>query len=156
MHMGLINNGVRLKRLKSAVAAGTTDIKSDGVDISNVDVVTFLILFGTITNSGSGNSIKLQQSVDDVDGDYQDVLGSRVVVADADDNKVLRIEVVRPRSASGKWMRVYLDLSDANVVLDGILAELSMPRTMPAANQTTECANSGRIMISPALGTATP
>lgn len=154
MHMGLINNGVRLKRLKNAVAAGQTDIKSDGVDVSNVDVVTFLVLLGTVTDSGSGNSIKLQQSVDDVDGDYNDILGSKTVIVDADDNKVLRIEVVRPKQSSGKWMRVYVDLSTANLVLDGILVELSCTRTAPAANDTTESANSGKIMISPALGTA--
>ena len=135
-------------RVSNAVAAGTTDINSTGIDMQNFEGVAFEVLFGAIT-AGAVTSIKLQQSDDDGSSDaYSDLEGSAVTVADDDDNQVFIAEVYRPRK---RWVRAVVDRATQNAVVDGIVARQYSPRQLPVSQPPT---TTQEVNISPAEGTA--
>lgn len=139
-----------LLRPSNAVAAGTTAINGDGVDLANYEGVKFYFLFGTITATAV-TSCKAQQSSDDDDADaYADIEGSAVDVADDDDNQVVVIDVKRPRE---RYVRPVVSRGTANAVLDGIIAVRYGPRSVPTSEDAAVVVARNQV-ISPAEGTA--
>jgi len=146
--LSLLKNAA-FERIMNAVAAGQTDQTSSRVDMSNHEVATFVVAFGTIT-SGAVTSIKLQASSDDGSSDaYSDLEGTSVTVTDADSNKIFIVEVVRPEKRD---LKLIVDRGTQNAVIDGVWVVKTHPRVRPVTQGAT--VGGGESHVSPAEGTA--
>lgn len=144
-----LSKATKAIRVLNAVAAGTTDQTSAGVDMANFESVTFIALFGTLTAT-QVTKLTAQQSDDDGVGDaYSDLEGSSTgPLADGDSNKMLVLEITKPRK---RWVRVTVDRGTANAVIDGVTAIQSHPRTQPSLVHSTVSAR--KLVVSPPEGT---
>lgn len=145
-----IKNNV-VKRVMNAVAAGTTDQTSSAVDTQGFNTCTFIVLLGTLT-TGAVTGAKVQQSSDDGASDtYADLEGTAKAIADSDDNKMLVIEVTKPRE---RYLKCVVTRSTQNAVIDGVLAILSNkgPGKLPVTEDATVAGS--ELHVSPAEGTA--
>ena len=131
----------------TAGAAGTTAIKSTAVDMSDYETVLFAIPFGTIT-AGAVTSIKAQQSVDTVDGNFVDLAGSSVTVLDTNDDTTFYVEVIKPAK---RYVRVQVLRATQNAVVGNIIALQADGRVKAAVQDTT--ITSGKVLLSPDEGT---
>lgn len=132
MNHGLsLAKNAAIDRVSNAVAAGTTDVNSTGVDMQGFEAVTFAVAFGTIT-SNAVTSIQIDHSDDD--STYVAVAGSKVTVADTASNKVAITEAVRPEK---RYVRCTVDRGTANAVIDGIFAMRTRSRVAPITQGTT-------------------
>ena len=130
------------------MAAGTTVLTpASGIDMQGFETVVFLVSFGAITASAV-TSIEVHQSADD--STYNALLGSNVVVADDDDNKVFYIEVNKPVD---RYLKLIVNRATQNAVLDGIVAIQGGPRVAPVTHDSTTIGG-GEFNVSPAEGTA--
>lgn len=140
----------KILRVLNAVAAGTTDQTSSAVDTAGWDSCEFVALFGTLTAT-QVTKLKAQQSSDDgVADDYTDLLGSLTpAMADADSNKMIRLEIVRPRK---RYLKCVVDRGTANAVIDGVIAILRRADKLPITQHSTVSQNEAH--NAPAEGTA--
>ena len=145
-----LNQATKIKRVMNAVAAGTTDQNGSSVDMANWEGVMFVATLGTLT-AGQVTRMKAQQSSDDGAGDaFADLLGTQTpAMADADDDKVIVLDIYRPRE---RYVRPVLERGTANAVIDGIIAIQYGPRKKPTTHDTTVQASESH--ASPAEGTA--
>ena len=118
-------------RLSNAVAAGTTTVEATAVNMVGFESVEFEVHFGTIT-AGAVTTVKLQQSTDNVT--FADLAGSEVTVADTDDNKIVRVEIVKPQE---QYVRPVVVRSTQNAVIDTITARQYNARVEPVTHGAT-------------------
>lgn len=148
--MGEFIHDHKVVRAKNAVAVGTTDVESDGVNCAGFGEVTFLVLFGTLTDGTI--SIHLEQSSDDGDADaYADLAGSDVELALTDDNKCAAVTAKMPVEAYVRCV-VERDGGSTGAVVDGIIAILGNPVSKPVAQDTDHVA-ADEFHFRPAPGT---
>lgn len=139
----------KIERVMNAVAAGQTTQTSSAVDMADYEGCLFIALLGACDGT-SVPSLKAQQSSDDGSTDsYADLLGTSVAGTDADDNKMLILDVYRPRE---RYLKALVTRATADVVIDGVLAIKYGPRKTPIT-QGSDVANS-ELHVSPAEGTA--
>ena len=140
--------GLRFTRAKTAQAAGTADVESDVIDMANFDSVIFGVLHGTITDGTP--DVKVQQGDESDLSDAADLEGTRVAVADDDDDSITLVEVRRP---SKRYVRCVVDRDGATgSVVDAIIAVQGFPRELPVTQDAT--VSGAEIHSSPAEGTA--
>lgn len=132
--------------ISNAVAAATTDIDADSVDMRNFESVMFIVTFGTITATAV-TSIKAQQSSDN--SSFVDLAGTAQTVADDDDNLAFIIDIVKPAE---RYVKPYVDRGTANAVIESIIAIQYGPRKAPVTNGAT--IGGSETHVSPAEGTA--
>lgn len=143
-------NDVKIQRVMNGVVAGTSDQTSSAVDTQGFTGCCFVASFGALTAS-QVTQIKVQQSDDDGASDaYSDLEGSLVgPLADADGNKQLVVDIVRPQK---RYLKLVVDRGTANAVIDGVVAYLygakSLPVTQPSSVMAAET------KVSPSEGTA--
>ena len=144
-------------RVMNAVAAGTTDQTSASVNMGSAGGsggftrVVFTALFGALT-ANQVTSMRGQGSLDDgvVDA-FSDLEGTLVgPLLDADGNKMLILEINRPRDEH-KYIRVIIDRATANAVIDGVIAEQSNSRITPVTQSTSVM--HAKTVAAPAEGT---
>ena len=136
-------------RVSNAVAAGQTTIDCDIVDLQGFDAYEYQVLFGTISAGGTPG-IKLQQGELVGGGDLADISGSAKLVAETDDNKVLRSLVLDPRE---RYSRAQVTRAGgANSVVDGVLCHLYKARSIPITQSSTVAATERT--VGPVEGTA--
>jgi hypothetical protein len=147
--MNLISN-VKLTQASTltAGAAGVTAIKSTAIDMANYETVLFVIPFGTIT-AGAVTSVKAQQSVDTVDGNFVDLAGSAVTVLDSNDDGCIYLEITKPQK---RYVRVQVLRATQNAVVGTIIAIQGEGRVKPSVQDTTIVG--GELWASPEEGTA--
>ena len=134
-------------RVENAVAAGTTSVESDGVDINGFESIVFIVALGAIT-TGAATSVKLQQSTDN--SSFADLEGTSITVADDDDNQIALLEIHRPRE---RYVRAVVSRATQNAVVDGIFAiKHNGTRYAPITQGATVVA--AEVHASPAEGTA--
>ncbi|MCC6699106.1 MAG: hypothetical protein IT365_26010, partial [Candidatus Hydrogenedentes bacterium] len=92
--MNLAKN-VKVTRVSNAEAAAQTAINSTGVDMTGFDGVMFLVPFGAIT-SGGVQSVNAAQGSDN-SADWVDLEGSKIAVADDDDNQIVVLDIYKPK-----------------------------------------------------------
>jgi len=144
--MNLIKN-VKLVRHSNAVAAGATVITpSAGIDCANFERCTFVAAFGAIV-AGAATSVEVHESDDD--SSYAALAGSKVTVADSDDNKLVYVEIVKPLK---RYLKMVVNRATQNATLDGIVAILSGPGKAPTIQDSTVLG--GEVHVSPIAGTA--
>ena len=132
--------------ISNAVAAGTSDIDANSVDMQNFESVMFIVTFGAITATAV-TSVKAQQSTDDVT--FADLLGTAQTVADTDDNLAFIVDIVKPEE---RYVKPYIDRGTANAVVESIVAIQYGPRKGPTTNGAT--VGGSETHVSPVEGTA--
>ena len=140
----------KIVRVMNSQSVGTSNVSSSGVDASGYESVTFIVAFGAITDGTP--SVKVQQSDDDAASDtYDDLASSSVSVGSAsDDNKMLVVEIHRPRK---KFLRAFVTRGGATgCIIDGVIALLADPTYQPSALDASVVARETH--VSPAEGTA--
>ncbi len=146
-----LSGDVKITRHSDAVAAGATVITpSGGIDMQNFEGCLFIAALGTIV-AGAATSIEVHQSSDDGSADaYTALLGSKVTIADDDDDKVFWVDVWRPRE---RYIKLIVNRATQNATLDGIVALQYAPRSKPITHDATTVGG-GELHVSPAEGTA--
>jgi hypothetical protein len=139
----------KVVRVMNGVAAGTTDQNGTGVDMTGFEGVAFVAALGAITASAV-TSLKAQQSDDDGSADdYTDLEGTDVPIDDDEDNKLLILDIYRPRK---RYVRPVLLRETANAVIDGIYAVLYGPKDEPITPDASVAET--ELHVSPDEGTA--
>jgi hypothetical protein len=145
-----LENSVSFIRSSAAVAAGTTLVTGDAVDMAGYEGCFFMIPIGAIV-SGAVTSAKLQQSSDNASADaYADIAGSAVTIADDDDGGMAIIHIYRPRE---RYLKALVSRATQNAVVDGIIALRYGARKLPATDDATTVIEHIKL-TSPAEGTA--
>lgn len=134
-----------------AVAAGSSDVESSIIDTAGFLGCRIIVGFGTITGSAV-TSVEVQQDTDSAGGTMADLLGTNVAVLDTDDNRIVIIDIYRPRE---RYLRAQIHRATANAVIDFMLVELYEPRLKPVTQDTATIVAAGvESHVSPAEGTA--
>ena len=128
-------------------AAGATDLTSEAVDMQGFESCECIVLVGAIT-SGAVTSLRASQC-DTSGGSYADLLGSDVAIADTDDNKAARLEIVSPRE---RFLKFVTKRATQNAVVEGMIVTQRGARKLPVADASTVVGS--EIHVSPAEGTA--
>lgn len=142
---------VQVDGTNNILAAGTTDVASDPIDMLGFEAVVFILLVGTMAASSSITA-KVQQSDDD-DGspdDFSDLTGTSQAVGASDDDKLVLWDIYRPTK---RYLKVASTRGDGgNSTIDGLLA--IKYRTLNAAVTQSSTVLSVERFNSPAEGTA--
>jgi len=148
-----MNNALKdsaYERVSNAIAAGTDDTTNcTVVDMAGYDAVEFITAVGAITATGTLN-VKLQQGAESDLSDAADLEGSNQAYTDADDNKIMIHDLVRPQE---RYVRVVLIRATANVVIDGVFARKYRAKSKPTTQSSSHVVGS-ELHVSPAEGTA--
>lgn len=147
MRSGIRNDKVILA--KAAVAAGQTTVDSDPIDTAGAESVEFLVVWGAITGGGV-QSVKLQQGAASDLSDAADLAGTSQTVADSDDSKITRAEIIRPQE---RYVRARVLRATQDSVVSAIIAILRYPRVHPITQHST-IQGTPEVHVSPDEGTA--
>lgn len=130
-----LSKNIAISRVLNAVAAGTSAQTSSAVDMTGYEGCLFIASFGALTAT-QVTSIKAQQSSDDGSSDaYADLTGTLVgPLADADGNKLLVLDVYRPRD---RYLKCIVNRATANAVIDGVIAIRYGARVQPTVQGST-------------------
>lgn len=128
-------------------AAGTSVLTSEAIDMQGFESCEAHLCVGTLT-SGAVTGLKASQC-DTSGGTYADLLGTLVAIADTDDNKMARLEVVQPRE---RFLKFVTNRATANAVIESLVVILHGSKELPVADDTTVVGS--ELHISPAEGTA--
>lgn len=136
--------------IKDTQAAGQTTITSDEVDTANCEGVLFIVKFGAIDGSAV-TSVKIRQDTVTGMGTAADLLATSVTVIDSDDNKIVLIDVYKPRE---RFLDLQVLRATQDSVVESILAIRYQLRKTPPSDHATVVAAGSEIHVSPAEGTA--
>lgn len=144
--LSLLKN-LEVFRVLAPTVAGTTTIVTSSVDCAGLQTVLFIVGVGTITSGGS--FVPTFEGSDD-DVSFSPLAASGVNVLDGADDKLLLIEIVKPRQ---RYIRLSLDRNTANVVFDlGIAIGGVWHRNLPVTQPTASVTSYGNVsQISPAV-----
>jgi hypothetical protein len=130
-----LGNATKRTRVVNATAAGTSAINGTVLDMSGFDAVLFEVLFGTLTAT-QVTSIKAQAGNLANGSDMSDIAGTSTgPLADADSNKMLVLDLIRP--AGYRYVRLVIVRGTANAVVDGAVATQYYSKKMPETDDTT-------------------
>jgi len=121
-------------RVSNAVAAGTSSVNCTAVNLASVvgDVVRVIACMGTLTST-QVTSLKLQSSSDN--STWTDVTGGATGnMADADSNKMLIAEWIRPNT---QYVRAVVVRGTANAVIDSVVMIIGNVRSEPITADTS-------------------
>ena len=127
-------------------AAGTADITTTAIDTAGFDGCVFIVPLGALV-AGAVTSIKVQQC-DTSGGSYSDLTGSAQTIADTDDDKLVYVDVFRPRE---QYLKLVVDRGTSNATVGGVQAILYSAGSCPVTHGTNV---SGEVWNWPAEGTA--
>ncbi|HLD93922.1 MAG TPA: hypothetical protein VI703_06950 [Anaerolineales bacterium] len=142
------SSDVKITKVKDASAAGQTAVNSDAVDMAGYESVLFLVNAGAITATGV-QSINAAESPTS-GGTYTDLAGSKVPIADDDDNQAFWVEIKRPLQ---RFVRLEIARATADSAFGAIWAFQFGPSVKPQINNVVD-AITGELWVSPAEGTA--
>ena len=140
------NHKIFIASTTTAGAAGTSAITSSAVDTAGFDGCLFIVPLGTIVASAV-TSIKVQQC-DTSGGSYADLTGTNQTIADTDDDKLLYVDVFRPRE---QFLKLVVSRATQNATIGGIIAVLYNARSRPVTHGSNVA---GETFNWPAEGTA--
>jgi hypothetical protein len=136
---------LKIIKVIGATVAGQTEINGTAVDLSGYEGVMFVAHFGAITVNGV-QSLSADQGA--TQGSATDAIaGSKVVVADDDDEKVAVLDIYRPRD---RWVRPVIARATADSIVNGCVAYLYGPKKAPPAKDASVAAQ--KELQSPAEG----
>lgn len=149
MNIQQLARNTKATLVKTTVAAGTTDIQSDAVDMAGYEGVVFYISMGAITGSAVTSANVQQSSTAALAGTEVDILGSKITIADDDDNQMAIIDLYRP---SKRYVNAIVLRATQNSVINSIIAVQYGSGKLPATNDTATVIGA-LTLISPAEGT---
>lgn len=126
-----LSKSCKITRVLNAVAAGTTDQDSTGVDMLGFDGVMFVAAFGTLTAT-QVTTVVAQGGSDN--SSFATTIGTSDALADADSNKVIVLDCYNP---STRYVRLRVDRGTANAVIDGVWAVQYRGHKAPVTHSTT-------------------
>lgn len=142
-----LGRALKIIKVMGAVAAGTTEQNGTPVDLSGYEGVLFVAHFGVITATAV-TSLSADQGA--TSGAATDALaGSKVVVADDDDDRVAVLDVYRPRD---RWVRPVIGRGTANAVINSVVAYLYGGKLESPARDASEVPDGRKLLASPAEG----
>lgn len=133
----------KITRVENAAAAGTSEIKTDVLDMTGYDGVLFIAILGDVTDTSvltltakenTANSDSSPTPTAVTDGA---TAAHTATAADAD-NKMLVVDVVRP---SKRYVFASLTRTTANAVVDAIIAIQYRARDLPVTQGSTVLAS---------------
>lgn len=125
----------QIERVSNAVAAGQTNINCTHNDMQGFEKVTGICLLNTLTAS-QVTKLKAQAGNAADDSDMADLAGAVTSQAlDADSNKMLILEVIRPTSF--RYVRFVVVRGTANAVIDGVVTIKSNTHKSPESQGST-------------------
>lgn len=122
-------------RIMNGVVAGTSDQTSTFVDMANHEGCVFQVLLGALTTGGTLAVTVLESDSSDGSSPLTLTGSSKSYDVDADDNKLLVIDVHKP--AGGRYLGIKIDRGTANAVIDGATAARYAPRKIPTTDGST-------------------
>lgn len=136
---------VKVVKISDPVAAGTTAVTSDAIDMAGYEGAIVLGAFGT---AAANNVCKLQQSSDNgVADDYSDLEGSLTAPGASDED--FAISVVRPTKRYLKAVAA----RGTSTTLENMWAILFGPKAKPVTNAISGTITT-KTLVSPEEGTA--
>lgn len=147
MNKRLLSQETKTTLVKTAVAAGTTDIETDSVDMSGFDSVLFIAVFGTLTAT-QVTSMHAEQSADDSTFNDLEDSGS-AALADDDDDKIIQLDIHKP---GDRYVRAVIDRGTANAVLNAVVAIQYNAKSVPTTQDADTVVETVQI-IDPDEGT---
>lgn len=130
-------------------ASGTADRNGAVFDMSGLEGVLMVVKFATIA-SGATTSIKAQQGQQSDLSDAADLAGTKISVADDDDDQIFIIDLYRPQEC---YVRVVVDKDGSNAAAESAIyigyGARDKPVALTLANEVTY-----ELHVSPAEGTA--
>jgi hypothetical protein len=130
--------GTRVKIVQAlTIAAGataSTDVEGTAIDMSGFDGVLMVVQLGPLTTGGTFY-ISAQGSVDSAFSSPIDIAGTKQAIdPDADDNKVLYIDILR-QPATHRYLRVHIDRATQAGTF-AAMYYLYGPRSIPVTHGT--------------------
>lgn len=146
-----LTNTLKTVLCKTAVAAGATDITdATAIDTAGYEGVRFIFAFGAITAGAATSVAAASLDTSSPTAGTDDLLGSKITVADTDDDKLVILDIRRPRL---RYVRPFVKRATQNAVLNCIIAELyGHSGLYPIAKDATVTAQ--ELHVSIAQGTA--
>lgn len=143
-----LSKDAKVTRIMNGVVAGTSDQTSAVLDMDGFESVEFIALFGALS-TGAVTSIKLQQGALADMSDAADLEGTKLSIAESDDDKVLITELIKPKE---RYLQVVVDRGTGNAVIDGIIAIQHGARVLPVTHASSVAGS--ELHSSPSEGTA--
>ena len=144
-----LSPNVKVTRVITAQAAGTSAVNGTVLDMQGFDGVVFVASFGALTAT-QVTSLKAQDGATSNLSDAADLAGSLTgPLADADGNRSLVLEICKPAK---RYIRPVINRATANAVIDSVVAIQYSASKSPTTNDTTVAA--AKLRVSPANGTA--
>lgn len=149
--MSQLTNRVKTVLCKTAVAAGATDVTDATViDTAGYDGVRFIFAFGAIVSGAATSTGVAGLDTSSPTPGTDDLAGSKITVADTDDDKLVITDIKRPRQ---RYLRPFVKRATQNATVNSIIAELyGHTGVQPIAKDST--VTSQELWVSPANGTA--
>lgn len=146
---GIFTKQHKLTLHSTAVAAGITVITpSTAIDMQDFDSCTFVAVFGAIVVTGV-QSVEVHES-DSPSSGFTALAGSKIVVADSDDDKAVFVEIHRPLK---RYLKMVVNRATANSTLNAIIAIQSQAKLVPVSHDATVLAAS-ELWLTPNEGAA--
>lgn len=136
--MAAANNVVlssKRTRVVNATAAGTTPINGTVLDMQGFESVVFVCALGALTAT-QVTSLKAQGGNAANGSDMADLVGAVTAnAADADSNKLLVLEVVRP-DPTLRFIRCVVNRGTANAAVDSVVATQYADKRVPESDDS--------------------
>lgn len=145
--MSLLSERIKIIKVSNATGTGQGAINSDAVDMKGYEGVLFFVAPGAITGGGA-QSINAAQDVAS-NGSFADLTGSKVTIADDDDNQVFWLDVHQP---SKRYVRLEIARASANSAFGEIYAIQYGGHQLPEVNNIANT-STGEAHLTPAEGT---
>lgn len=151
MHTNLLPN----TKLSIAIsvtngAAASTDVAGAGLDMADFEGVRAIVQVGAVVTNAV-TTVKWQQSDDDGSSDaYSDLEGTSITIADSDDEKVVNMELFRPRK---RYVRIYVDRATQNATVTAVYEQYGC-RIAPLTSVQGTGIIGNELHVSPDEGTA--
>jgi hypothetical protein len=132
------------------LAAGTSDVNSEAVDMSGFRDVAFIVMLGTLAAS-STVTCKVQESANN--SDWADVASSSTgALADTQDNKTIILSLT---DVAKRYYRVVTTRGDAgNSTINALVALVGGPRHATVGYAAHSTNASTKVLVGPVAGTA--
>ena len=120
-------------RVSLDVAAGTSDIDTDILDMTGFESVVWHVSVGTLT-AGQVTSLTVQHGDDSGLSDVANAATTGTAFADADDDKMAVVEYFRPTK---RYVRLRIERATQNAVIDSVTATQYFAHKQPTTNGST-------------------
>jgi len=136
--MHSITKETKVTRVANAAAAAQTDVTSSAVDMQGYEGCAFIVAMGAITQDAVTSAYVTQ--CDTSGGQYTELDGTEITIADDDDNQVFVLEVKTPNE---RYLKCVVDRGTQDAVVDGIIAIQYGAKVLPTTHDTTTVGGSG-------------